>query len=377
MIVKTDCKHYRGNKPCDFHKIDGRICENCTDFKQIKKRILVIKLDALGDVLRTTSILPALKKEYPDSQICWVTKKDAALLLKNNKEIDRVLIYEENYLNIILNEQFDLGICLDAEVSSASVLSLSNCNSKLGFVTDKSGRLQPANAEAKDWYYMGLNDELKKKNKSTYQEIIYKICGLKSSVYRPQFTLDSIAVKYAEEFKTKNKLTDFKSVIGINTGGGSRWECKKWIKEYYAELINLIQLKYKDAAIILFGGDEERRLLSEITLETNEKVLNAECYDSVSKFAGIINLTDIFITPDSLGFHISIALGKYTMVLVGPTSPQELEVYGNGDIIYNKNLDCIACYDSICKRNKECMKTLTPDLIFGKIKNYFEKTGNS
>jgi heptosyltransferase-2 len=377
MTVKTDCKYYRGNKPCDFHKIDGRICENCTDFKQIKKRILVIKLDALGDVLRTTSILPALKDEYPDSQIYWVTKKDAALLLKNNKDIDRILIYEENYLNIILNEQFDLGICLDAEVSSASILSLSNCNSKLGFITDKFGRLQPANVEAQDWYYMGLNDELKKKNGFTYQEIIYKICGLKSYVYRPQYTLDGIAIKYSEEFEIKNKLADFKFIIGINTGGGKRWECKKWIKEYYAELINLIQLKYKDAAIILFGGDEERRLLSEITLETNEKVLNAECYDSVSKFAGIINLTDIFITPDSLGFHISVALGKYTMVLVGPTSPQELEVYGNGDIIYNKNLDCIACYDSICKRNKECMKTLTPDLIFGKIKKYFEKTGNS
>jgi len=377
MKVKTDCKYYRGNKPCDFHKTDGRICENCNDYKQIKKRILVIKLDALGDVLRTTCILPALKEEYPDSQIYWVTKKEAALLLKNNKEIDRVLIYEENYLNIILNEQFDLGICLDAEVSSASILSLSNCSRKLGFITDKSGRLQPANDEAKDWYYMGLNDELKKKNKSTYREIIYKICGLKSSAYRPQITLDGTAVKYAEEFVTKNKLADFKYIIGINTGGGSRWECKKWIKEYYDELIKMIQSEYKDAVIILFGGDEERRLLSDITLNTNESVLNAECYDSVSKFAGIINLADIFITPDSLGFHISVALGKYTMVMVGPTSPQELEVYGKGEIIYNDSLDCIACYDSICKRNKECMKTITPGLIFGKIKNYFEKTGNS
>ena len=51
-------------------------------------RILIIKLDAVGDVLRTTSLLHALKKQYPASHISWLTKENAKNIFKNNKFVD-------------------------------------------------------------------------------------------------------------------------------------------------------------------------------------------------------------------------------------------------------------------------------------------------
>jgi len=376
MLIKTDCKYYTGFKPCKFHKTDKRLCEGCDDYKQIKTRILIIKLDALGDVLRTTSILPALRNKYPDPHITWITKSEAANLLKSNEMIDRILQFEKNYISYILNEEFDLGICLDADSSSATILSVAKCKEKKGFISDKHGRLTIANPEAEKWYNMGLNDDLKTKNRETYQTIIYGICGLDNKlIYRPQITLRDEALKYADEFKRKNKL-DGKFVIGINTGGGSRWECKKWKREYYVELIKMLGNINKHIAVILFGGENEKELKGYIK-ENCKNIMDAECHDSVNKFAGIINLVDIFLTPDSLGFHISAALEKYTLVLVGPTSPHELDVYGKGEIIYNETLDCIACYDSVCKRNKECMSTLTPELIYTKIIKRIEEVSNS
>jgi ADP-heptose:LPS heptosyltransferase len=367
MIINTDCKYYLGNKPCIYHKIDKRPCENCTKYKQFKKRVLIIKLDALGDVLRTTSILPSLVKKFPDSHITWVTKSNASVLLKNNEYINRVLTIETNYLDYIINEEFDLGICLDADNMGATILSISKCKEKLGFYVNSSGQLIPANKEAEKWYRLGLNDTLKKTNRETYQRIIYKICLLDGEIYKPQYIIEKGSDEYGIEFSRKNKLEKYKVIIGINTGGGSRWECKSWIKEYYIELINKLHYLSNEIGIILFGGEKEKELIKFISDNIKFPVIDAECYSSVNKFAEVINLTDIFLTPDTLGFHLSIALDKYTIVLVGPTSPWELDVYGKGKILYNENLDCIACYDTVCKKNKECMISLTPDYILKKI----------
>ena len=65
ITLKSDCIFFPGNKPCKPHKETGVTCENCNLYKPVGQKILIIKLDALGDVLRTTSILHALKeKEY-------------------------------------------------------------------------------------------------------------------------------------------------------------------------------------------------------------------------------------------------------------------------------------------------------------------------
>jgi heptosyltransferase-2 len=376
LLIHTECKYYVGSKPCKFHKTDKRLCDNCPDYIKYNKRILIVKLDALGDVLRTTCILPALTEKYPNSNITWITRSKAVSLLKNNDHINRIIAVENNYLSFILNEEFDIGICLDADNIGATILSVSKCKEKLGFIVNKSGQLLPANKEANKWYYLGLNDELKKNNKETYWKIIYDICKLNGKIYKPEYAILKNKTGYSEDFKQKHNLSKYEIVIGINTGGGSRWECKKWIKEYYVELIKKLQSYNGNLAIILFGGEKEREFNDYIKKEIPNPIIDADCSGSINKFAEIINLVDIFITPDSLGFHLSTALNKYSIVLVGPTSPSELDVYNNGEIVFNKELDCIACYDSVCKKNKECMTSITPDFIFNKIINKINEIGN-
>ena len=70
-MLKLDCRFFYGDKPCIFNKTEGIVCDDCNYYSPIKMKILIVKLDAIGDVLRTTSILPPLKKEYPDSYITW------------------------------------------------------------------------------------------------------------------------------------------------------------------------------------------------------------------------------------------------------------------------------------------------------------------
>ena len=171
-------------------------------------------------------------------------------------------------------------------------------------------------------------------------------------------------------FAKSNHLNNSKIILGINTGGGNRWQLKKWVLQYYIELIELITTAYPDVKIILFGGPEEVGFNKKIIEEVDKKVVNAGCDNSLMQFTSLINLVDLFFTPDSLGMHIAIALNKPTLVNVGPTSPWELDVYNNGTIIYNDSMDCIGCYNATCDKNNNCMNTLKPKLIFKKITEY-------
>ena len=92
------CKNFTGYKPC---YPDYNCWENgCKDNVPIGTKILIINLDAMGDVLMTTAQLPAIKRKFPDSTIYWVTLKIAAPLLYHNQVIDRVFSYDTETISI-------------------------------------------------------------------------------------------------------------------------------------------------------------------------------------------------------------------------------------------------------------------------------------
>ena len=126
----------------------------------------------------------------------------------------------------------------------------------------------------------------------------------------------------------------------------------------------------KQNGILLFGGPEEEDFNRQIKKETGDLIVDAGCSNSLLQFSSLIDLVDVFSTPDSLGLHIAAALGKTTIVLVGPTSPWELHVFGNGEIIYSETCDCIACYRQTCDKEINCMNTIKPARVFEAIKKH-------
>jgi len=373
ITINTDCKYYLGYKPCQFHKEDGCLCENCQNYKKIKTRILIIKLDALGDVLRTTSILPALLDKYSQAAITWITRKRASELLKNNKYIDRIFAVEENYLEYILNEEFDLGICMDAEPLGATILNLTVCHKKMGFITNDYGRAVPVNQEANKWWLMGINDQFKRKNRQTYQELMYEICELEGPIFKPILSESLINKSFIKDFKKKHDLYNVnKKIVGINTGADTRWQWKKWISAHYIKLVRLLKNNHLEVKIVLYGGPEEIAFNREIMNELDNDIIDSGCTNSLAEFISLVSVSDIFITPDSLGFHIATSLKKTTLVLVGPTSPWELDVYGNGEIIYPE-MDCVACYLNKCGKKPNCMENIKPEVVYKKIEKYLNK----
>lgn len=377
-LINFDCKHFFGDRPCAPNKSYGVFCkceyyekdENINgNFPEIppppeavsspdEKKIIIVKLDAVGDVLRTTSILPSLKLKYVDSTITWITKDRSYQVLEDNEMIDEIY-FNTDELSHIYNDLFDIAINLDSGNESCAIMSEISAKETYGY-TLVNTRPYPLNKLANEWYLMGVNDNVKKANKKTYHRIIHEICGLEYNYSRPFLGIPVEKFTRINELKKVHNLQNYDEFILINLGGGNRWQYKKWTKEGYIALINMISQANHRRAIGIIAGGEDIEFYNEVfdAVIKNDNVIFFGCENSMEDFICIISLADKIFTSDSLAFHIATALDKYTLCVVGPTSHTELDVFGNGEIIYSGKVDCLCCYLNKCDKTVTCMNTL-------------------
>ncbi|MBA7642304.1 hypothetical protein ES703_49994 [subsurface metagenome] len=365
-IVRSDCRHFLGDRPCKYHKEERVKCADCKYYDPIKKTILIIKLGAMGDVLRTTPILEALKRQYKGCKITWVVDEESKELLENNPYLNGILSYGAEALTRLKVEHFDLVINLDSLPRSASLASFAWAKKKIGFGLSEIGSVFPFNHGAREWYQMGVFDDLKRKNKKTYQEIIFEITGLRFKKEEAVVNLKGEEKSFANQFAEKHDLKG-KRIIGLATGAGGRWELKKWTTEGYLKLIERIDKEIKNARILLFGEKGEVERNKEIMERSKIPLINTGHENTPREFLSLLSLCDLVVTGDTLAMHAAVALKTKVVALFGPTSSSEIELYGRGEKII-PDMDCLCCYKEICDKHPNCMENINPDTVFQAVK---------
>ena len=361
MTIHTDCRQYRISVPCDLHKQTLARCHQCADYAPIEQRILVVKLGAIGDVLRTTACLDPLKRLYPRSHITWITRTNATVVLTHNPAIDRILTVESNYLEVLLSEEFDLVLGPDADSLSASITGLARAHIKRGFVADRRGGVIPLNDAARHWWHMGLDDGLKRGNRRTYGEWLYQICELPLPVARPWLRPSAAARDRVSRF-VRSTAPDASKVVCFNTGASQRWQEKRWKPDYYRDLAMALRQRLPGTAVILTGGPGEAEFNANL-LKSDAGFIDGGTNNSVDAFAAIVACSDWILTPDSLGYHVACAVETPALCLVGPTSPWELDLYETNQV-FHADVDCIGCYLPQCPFAVTCMGWLTPRIVW-------------
>src|SRR5512143_3100671 len=103
MELKPDCRHFLGHIPCRPHKKEGVHCGDCPHYDPANFNILIIKLGAIGDVIRTTPLLHRLKIEHPRAFITWLTLTPEVL----PSAVDRKMGFEPKNLVSLAAQEFD------------------------------------------------------------------------------------------------------------------------------------------------------------------------------------------------------------------------------------------------------------------------------
>jgi heptosyltransferase-2 len=344
------------------------------EYDEIEERILIVKLDAMGDVLRTTTVLPALKEKYPRSHVTWITRENACGLLSGNRSIDRVLVVERNYLEFLLTEDFDIVVGVDADPLSASITTLARGQKKFGFVSDGRGGVRPLSASAESWWRLGLDDVLKRTNRATYGEWLYAMCEMPAPVRRPQFTVQIDARSRVDEY-LRTCVPPGNNVVLFNTGGSDRWREKRWKADHYSALATLLEQAYPAITVVLVGGPAETDLNRRLKM-AHPAFVDGGTNNSLQSFGALVAACDWMLTPDSLGYHVACAVGTPALCVVGPTSPWELDLYESNFVLYAA-MDCIGCYLSRCPFSSTCMDGLSPARILNFVRKWQDSGDNA
>jgi heptosyltransferase-2 len=317
---------------------------------------LIIKLGAIGDALRTTPILPALRKEYAQSHITWVTDTSSYEVLDGIPSIDRLFVLNFDSRLILEAEVFDRLYCFDKSPLATALAAHIRASHKKGFCMTPSGTLGIYDQDSLYALRLGLSDPFKFfESNRTYQDVLFEMAGLRHQGEQYQFALTrrdrSEALRILQSLGWKSD----RPTIGLNTGCGQVFSTKEWGTSAFIKLAKLIQQEW-DANLLLLGGKAEKEKNQEIERACNVPVLQPGGDNPVKVFAALLESCDVIVTGDTLAMHLAIALERPVVALFGSTCPQEIDLYDNGVKLFAE-VECSPCYRHKCD-SMQCMDSL-------------------
>jgi ADP-heptose:LPS heptosyltransferase len=346
MIVHTDCGYFLGDRPCRPHKEEGVHCDGCRHYKAVKGRILIIKLGAVGDVIRTTPLLRRLRSVYPAHHIHWLT--DTPEILPS--DVDRVFRFIPGHVEVMKSTPYDLLINLDKDAEACCLAESISAKRKRGFGWSGTA-CRPLNRASRAKWLTGLFDDENRKNLKSYPQEIFEISGF--SFAGEEYLLPRTAA-------APWKIPRGKGIIGLNTGCGGRWTTRLWPEKYWVRLAK--DLKKAGYSPLLLGGEQENAKNVRIAQLSKARYLG---HFDLPTFIALMNLTDLVVTSVTMGLHIAIGLGKKVVLFNNIFNAAEFELYGRG-LILEPSMPCQCCFKSRC--DIPCMERIPPGRVLESVK---------
>ena len=280
------------------------------------------KVPSLGDVLRTTPILWALKEKYPNSHITWLVSEHAEPLLHNNPFLSRTLVWDSFVPFQLMKEKFDVLINLEKIPGVCALADMVDAWVKYGFRFETTSGTYHGYEQGLDFISYIENKGVDSRRRH-WQQVLIEMLGVpwKNQPY---------VVGY------KPKTTECHDV-GFNFEVGSKWPFKAMPMEMWQELEKMLTGKG-----ISVSWQEGRSNLFE--------------------YMDWINTCRMLVSSDSLGLHLAFAFRKKTIGLFGPTDPNEVYFYDQSEIV--RSPECCAfmpCIAARCASGRHCMGSIDLD----------------
>jgi heptosyltransferase-2 len=261
------------------------------------------KISSLGDVLRTTPMLHALKEKYPDSKITWLVDEAPYALLKDNPYLDRILVWDSFVGFQLMNEKFDMVINLEKIGGLCAITNQINAWKKYGFRFDEITGSYSIYDGAEYALELCTKHEIKKNNNKTWQQVLVEMVGCE---WNEQPYVLGYKPKSSESFD-----------VGFNYKVGPKFPEKAW-------------------------GDDNWKKLETLIVGDGLSIDWQQGLENLYEYIEWINSCKTVVTNDSLGLHIALALGKPVVALFGPTNAKEVYMYNNGLYIQKENINDIS-----------------------------------
>lgn len=314
------------------------------------KKILILRLDRIGDIALSTPAIKAVRKSFPEAHIAVMVKEEYRDLLMNDPAINEVIgckpFWDLKFIGGLRDRKFDLAVDLIMawDYKSALLAYLSGAPYRAGY--DIAGRGIFFNIKA------GHGKE-KKHLVENNMDVIRKL-GIVPGGEKPQLHVAPQDSAFVKDLLSSQGIDQGEILVGIHLGG--YYPSQRWPAERAAGLSDEIIKRYP-AKVVLIGGPEERDLVERATGSMKVKAIVVKDI-SLEHLMALIQRCQLLVCNNSGPLHIACALGVPTVSTMGPTLPWRWRPVGENHIVLRKDLPCSPCEKGFCKTH-ECMELIT------------------
>lgn len=323
-------------------------------------KILVIRLSSIGDIILTTPVLKAFKEKYPEAVIDFLVLDKFKESIEGVPFIDNVILFNKEKNDGLHNmEKFG------KELKKNGYDYIFDLHSKI------RSKIISKNIGVKTFTY---------RKRSWWKTLLVKMKLIKykvdNTIVKNYFgAFKDFGLKYKGEdiyfaFSEKDEIYKKYEKLPVMAPGASK-NTKKWTKEGFGKVANLIFEKYGKRTVLI-GGKEDIELCNEIDKISGGHTVNMAGKLSLKQSGALLSKALFLVTNDSGPFHIGRGVKCKTFVIFGPTSPEMFD-FDDNTVLIDKNIKCSPCSlhgDKECpKGHFECMKLITAEEVFDMIEN--------
>jgi len=356
------------------------------------RKILLIKLSAVGDVVHTIPVLNKLRRRYPMAQLDWMVTPSIAELLRHHPAISNIIEFERDawsrpwrftpfasYARLAAKLHgggYDLVVDMHGQFRTAALTLATGAPARIGFdrpragVWDASPRKFPEQARKHAWQgaregsWMAYTHHIPVPTLDLHAVDRYlnvgPILGLDREPADFSFPIPQSAVSRVEALLAQHGVNRTDIVI---MAPGTIWETKQWGSDKFAQVAR--HFISKGCAVILVGSQRER-VVCEGVADLAPGAVDLAGMTTLSELAALTRRSAICITNDSGPMHLAVALDRSVISIFGPTDPIWIGPYGRADAVLQADLECSPCYLrrlKQCGHNHACMHNISPPAV--------------
>ncbi len=326
--------------------------------------VLVIQTAFVGDVVLSTPLFEAARTRLGAERVGAVVRPETADLLRNNPNVDEIIIYDKKdgqkgplellrLAGRLRGASFDAAVIPHRSFRSALLGYLAGVPVRVGFDRSAGKLLLTERVSYRSVHEVERNLSL------------FASWGVDTDGIRPALYPDDADRRRVDALIRESGLAPADKICGVSPG--SVWATKRWPPDRYAALVRRLAEEY-GYRTVLFGGSGDRSLCTEVATESGVDPLNAAGQLTLLQSAALAARCSVFVSNDTGMGHVAAAMGIPVVAVFGPTVPAFGFVpHGQGHQVVETPLDCRPCSSHGGDRcpigTHDCMRSVTVERV--------------
>jgi heptosyltransferase-2 len=319
------------------------------------KKICIIHLNQIGDLVFSLPLLKAIRDNYPGARIHSVIKPYLKGLLKDSDYVDEIFTRDEGIsakfqlLRTLRENSYDLLISLARSQEALLLTALSRAKTKAGFVNFP-------------WdFSLDVKETVAGHN-----------CWINNARLLGKLGVNVVKNDYVGLLKVKDGAVPHnmpEKYVVISAGASPRRLVKAWDEEKFAEVIISLYREYGLTPVLVGAGDTVecnaliRKYVSERTHPETIDVIDLTGGMGLRELYTLLSKADLFVGIDSGVMHLASSAGIPVVALFGPTDPDYVGPLNSRSFVVREKMKCVPCYLNRSCKDIDCMRNLGVEAV--------------